>query len=865
MKCSTKITLIAAAVTASISQSSIAQTAEEEASKPSSLDFEQIIVTGTSRPKEKIESTNAMTTFGEEKLERLAPYSVGELVRSIPGFHAEDTGGETGNNVAPRGFPLSTQTEFTALLRDGMTVFYNQDVLFTQNDRFTRLSNFIGNVEAIRGGASSIFVGSAPAGFINFLSREGGDDTEGDVFFETNSNNRLGAQAWVSGSINEQTVYAIGGWYRKGDSARDPGYTANQGGELNANVKYFFEDASGFTRFEFNKQNDKSFFFIPQPLTGSTTDAQTIPGGMDIRDGTTGNSAGARLLRLANTPSGDIDLDVTDGNFADVTYFGNTTEVELNDAWTFSNQVRYTDMLTTFTGIINVGNAESLSGKAQAIFDTNEQALADAVFGGELNYRVVDAGTGFELANNSNVDSFNTNGFGINAGFWHRRFEGDNLQNETKMRHIYEGFDEGTFYSTFGLFVSNINGHVTDYRINTLQSVEPLPQRLDIAFIDAEGNDIASGTYKGIQAGSHGFANIVYNESTIAPYADFEYEIDDLTLNLGARYETLRANGEAENPGNYEISSFTTDSDPVNGNIILPFGAGTYRNFDVEYNELAWTVAANYIVNEDFAVFTRYADGFRMPDVDKYMAITDLSSQEEIDEFNRSERRETQPASTVMAELGFKYNSGDVAAFLTGYYAAADDLFFNVPTVVNNQVVQRQAFRNTETLGLEAEFNLQVTEGWSVGLSATYQDPEFVNTPAAEFINSDGNVDTVDINGNMPVRVPKHFGQLTSSYEFEDFAWGVASINATYSWSGKRYADDANTAELPFYGMLNLGFAIENEDGYYLRADVKNVNNSEGLSEGDPRAGETVAGQSTTFNARVVLPRTFTVSVGKRF
>ncbi|WP_352256097.1 hypothetical protein, partial [Pseudoalteromonas sp. 19-MNA-CIBAN-0066] len=80
-------------------------------------------------------------------------------------------------------------------------------------------------------GASSIFVGSAPAGFINFISREGSDDTQGDVFFETNSNNRLGGQGWVSGSIDDQTTYAVGAWYRKDDSARDPGYTANQGGE----------------------------------------------------------------------------------------------------------------------------------------------------------------------------------------------------------------------------------------------------------------------------------------------------------------------------------------------------------------------------------------------------------------------------------------------------------------------------------------------------------------------------------------------------------------------------------------------------------------------------------------------------------
>lgn len=860
-----KSAILYASVATALSQPANAQTNEQPKADNDNLGFEQIIVTGSSRPKEKIESTNAMTTFDEQKLERLAPHSVGELVRSIPGFHAEDTGGETGNNVAPRGFPLSTQTEFTALMRDGMTVFYNQDVLFSQNDRFTRLSSFVGNVEAIRGGASSIFVGSAPAGFINFISREGEDDTQGDVFFETNSNNRLGAQAWISGSLDEQTVYAIGGWYRQDDSARDPGYTANQGGELNANIKHFFADGDGFTRFEFNKQDDKSFFFIPQPLTGSTSDAQTIPGGMDIRDGTTGNSAGARILRLANTPSGDLDLDVADGNYADVTYIGNTTEVELNDEWTFSNQIRYTDMLTTFTGIINVGNAELLSTKAQAIYDANSDALAGAVSNGVLNYQIRDAGTGFELANNGNSDSFNTNGFGINAGFWHRRFEGDNLQNESKLSHIYEDFSQGTLYSTFGLFVSNVNGQVTDYRINTLQSVEPLPQRLDIAFIDQQGNDIASGTYHGVQAGSHGFANIVYSEKTVAPYADFEYEIEDLTLNAGARYEMLKADGEAENGANYQISSFASDTDIVNGDILLPFGNGTYRNFDIEYNELAWTLAANYKVNDDFAVFTRYADGFRMPDVDKYMAITDLTNQQGIDAFNRSERRETKPASTVMAEIGVKYNEGDIAAFVTGYFASADDLFFNVPTIENGQVVQRQAFRNTETIGLEAEFNLQLTEGWRIGLSGTYQSPEFVDTPDAEFIDLNGNTGSVDINGNLPVRVPKHFGQLTTSYDFEDFSWGMATVHASYSWSGKRYADDANTAELPMYGMLNIGLSLENEDGYYLRADVKNLNNSEGLSEGDPRAGETLAGQTTTFNARVVLPRTFSLTVGKRF
>lgn len=333
----------------------------------------------------------------------------------------------------------------------------------------------------------------------------------------------------------------------------------------------------------------------------------------------------------------------------------------------------------------------------------------------------------------------------------------------------------------------------------------------------------------------------------------------------GVRYEDLEANGEAENGANFAISSFASDTGPVNGNIELPFGDSTYRDFDLNYSELAWTVAANYKISDTLALSARYADGFRMPDVDKYMAITGMSSNAEIEDFNNSNRPETEPASTVMAELGIKYSDGPFSAFVTAYFASADDLFFNVPTVVNGEIVQRQAFRNTETLGLEAEISANIIAGWHAGISFTVQNPEFVDTPDQEFIDGSGNVGTVELNGKIPVRVPENFGQLTTRYEFEDFSWGFATVNATYSWSGKRYADDANTAELPKYGMLNLGASAETHNGLYIRADVKNVNNSEGLSEGDPRAGETVAGQTPTFNARVVLPRTATLTVGKRF
>ncbi len=833
--------------------------------------LDEIVVVGTSQPKEKLEVINAVTTFNEEKLKRLAPNSIGDLVRGIPGFHAENTGGETGNNIAPRGFPLSTQQEFNAILKDGLTVFYNQDILFTQGDRFTRFSSFLTDVQAVRGGSSSIYVGNSPAGFIDLISREGGDETEAEFALKADTNSGFGVEGWVSGSLSDQITYAVGGWWRQNDSPRDPGFIANDGGEINANLKYTFDE--GYTKFEFNVQDDKNIFIVPQPLTGSTTNVQTIPGGPSAVNGTVGHSSRARILDLPGTPDGDLFFDLRDGNHTQAIYFGNTTEYDVSDNWTIRNQARYTDLSAPFTGIINVGNATLLSATAQGIFDDNSALLTNAQdVNGDVLFEVREAGTGLALANQSNADSFNTNGFGIAAGFWNRDYEGDNFQNDTRLQYERLG-DNSKLFTTFGFFFSNLNGRLEDHWTNTLQSVEPSPQRLDIVFVDEAGNDVASGTHNGLLPGFNLFNNIVYTERTFAPYIDAEYQIGNLDINVGARYEILQANGEVENVQSVALGDIFNGTDALSGLATLPFGDGTFRNFDLQYEELAWTIGANYQVADDIGIFARYADGFRLPDVDKYLQIRGLETEAltpegqcSIELFRDSECPLTAVTSTTMAELGLKYFGERGSVFVTGYFASADDLSFNVPTVdpVTNMIVNRDAFRNTETFGIELEADANVVGGLNVGASFTWQDPKFVNTPIAEAI-VDGMLLTADINGNLPVRVPETFGQVRAYYEFEDMPWGRGSLNASYDFSGRRFADDANTAELPSYGILNLGASMETEDGFFAGVEAKNVTNEVGLTEGDPRAGETIAGQTPTFNARLTLPRTVTFKVGKRF
>ena len=409
---------------------------------------QDIVVVGSRQNVRQIKSSNAITLFSEQKLIELAPASIGALVRSIPGFHAEDSGGEVGNNITPRGFPLTTQTQFTALQRDGMVVFYDQDLLFAQSDRFTRFSNFIANAQAVRGGSSSVFVGSAPAGYINLISREGrpGEAAHGDVQFQTNSYSRLGVDAWSTFSLSDSTAAAVGGWWRGDNSGRDPGFTANRGGEINANLKHNFADGNGSIRAEFNLQDDRAIFYLPQPLTGSTVNPRTIPGGMSIHNGTTGASANARFLQLPGTPMGDINWDIADGQRDKTLYFGTKIDYKFGGGWSVSNQSRYTDLYTPFNAIINVGNARSLTTIAGEIYARDPARFAGAAgAGGALNFQVRNAGTGEVIATQANANTLNTNGFGIDAAYFYRKVKATNFQNDFQLQNTDAKFGGGNF------------------------------------------------------------------------------------------------------------------------------------------------------------------------------------------------------------------------------------------------------------------------------------------------------------------------------------------------------------------------------------------------------------------------------------
>ncbi|MGQ4827994.1 hypothetical protein, partial [Enterococcus faecalis] len=88
------------------------------------------------------------------------------------------------------------------------------------------------------------------------------------------------------------------------------------------------------------------------------------------------------------------------------------------------------------------------------IYNRNPTRFAGALNGGTLDFQVLDAGTGEVLANQNTADALNTNGYGIDAGYFYRNVKATNFQNQLELQNSKAPIGPGVLSSTFGLFTS---------------------------------------------------------------------------------------------------------------------------------------------------------------------------------------------------------------------------------------------------------------------------------------------------------------------------------------------------------------------------------------------------------------------------
>ncbi|MGF1545009.1 MAG: TonB-dependent receptor [Parvularculaceae bacterium] len=829
-------------------------------------DFDQIIVTGTaSGGVSQFESSIAVTTFDEADIRQSAPLTITDLYAEVPGVWAETSGGESAANIFVRGIPAPGQFRFTKLQVDGLPTVEESGLPFTPPESYIKLDETIARVEAIRGGTATIFSSNAAGGIINNITKKGTQDPEGYVGLEFSDFGRVRVDGFYAGPISDDWTFAAGGFYRTDDGVRDPGFTANDGGQFSVNFTYTPDDVSElnvYGRF----LDDRNIFYLPIPLDTDQNDELIGIAGFDPNFDTL-TTDDLQLTQIV-LPDGVRDRDLSDGIRTQAITVGGSYERELGSGWRLFNTARFLEGETLFNAIFSLTAPsdgqefiDSRLGQAQAAFAGTDRLVV------RFNGDGVGTTSTFDFADGDAGN--NGNGLIIESGWWSVQTDVRSFADDFRLTRDFSAYGDHSF--TLGLYAS-LSNYASEWNFNNVvTAVAGSPRGLEIFAIDddAVGGPQAIGALT--QNSFSGFGTFYRNYDAdvrvLAAYAADEWQVTDrLRFDAGVRFEQLQIDGQAERLETFDLSDnnplISTSDLPTTADDAVTFGGGVFDPFDVSYEEFAWAVGLNYELTENIAFYARANDAFRTPDPNDLAAVAADPAQ--VSEF---------PVNDIFqAEGGVKLDYPYLRAFITGFFSDFSNSLFSDPTTATDatgNVVELQTLLDSETIGLEAELDIGDFYGFGVNLKATLQDPEI--TALSVFNVAGINIDdsTIARPDGAVNEVQRSARRIIVAEPRYSFAFGETSgtLFTTIYSVGDRFANPGNTVVLPGYTTLGVGMTLDYR-GLEFTFVGDNLTNTIGLTEGNPRVdfGDFGGGESNVSNfGRPIVGRNFRFKIGYRF
>ncbi|WP_233783408.1 TonB-dependent receptor [Flavivirga eckloniae] len=769
------------------------------------MSLNEVVVTGSGNPRKKMESSVAITTMGSKQIEEQAPQSTADLLQSIPGFLVETSGGETGNNLFARGIPTAGAYEYVQFQEDGLPVFEDGALQFANIDNFQRTDLTVKRLEAVKGGTASIYASGAPGGIINFISNTGQNEFKGTTKLTVGDYGLFRTDFNLGGSIIEDKLfYNVGGFYRVDDGIRDPGFKANNGGQVKFNMTYRFD--KGYARIHFKNLDDRTIFYQSTPFIKDGDKVKEYPG-FDANYGTFAN----REMTKINVPQGGggfFKADLEDGIHPRTNAVGGEFKYKLSDIVSVKNSFKYTDINLDYNAIFAAAWMGGVTSQADYATDLGI-ASGDAVF----TYN----NGGGALPSNINLKR---------ADFWNIRKNMNNFANNLAFNFNWDkiNLNVGYYYSNWK---SNQNWNWSSF----LASVEDEGRLVNLV----DSNTGTEYTYHGISGISWLQRESQIKGTLNAIFVDAEIEAtDDLTLNLGFRYDDDKYSGAGDHGTWGNDIGVLPNNNADNGVNIL---TGNYIYWDYDVSEFSYTAAANYKFSDNMASYVRYSRGFRSPIEEAfYIAV-------ESGEGNANQAfQDLEPTKVNQTELGFKYSSKKLALFANLFHMKLDNITYQD---IGAGGVSERKFANVKNTGLELEAIVKLGD-FNATFNGTLQNPEYDGYEGSQ----------VALNGNLARRISKFYCNIRPDYNITD----NFNIYAKYSYFGKKYHDIENTFELPAFGVVNAGASYK-INNLRFGLDASNLFNTIGLTEGDGGA----PADGDVFLGRSILGRAVRLSVAINF
>lgn len=782
-----------------------AQETPQDSVKVSSID--QVVITGNSNPKKKIESSTAISTFSAKEIQKQNPISAAALLQRVPGFAVETSGGEVGNNLFARGIPSAGAYEFVQIQEDGLPVFEDGALQFANADNFFRVDNTVSRLEALRGGSGSIYANNSPGGLINFISKEGTNDFKGSAKLETSTYGLIRTDLNVGGAlVKDKLFFNIGGFYRSDDGIRKTGFKANNGGQIRMNLKYVFD--KGYAKIYYKKLDDRNTFFLPIPLT---QDGDKLKGfsGFDPNYGTYSYRAISQL-NIPQAGGGFFSRNLEDGIHPKVDVLGAEFKYDLGGNFSVINKTRYTNIDMNYTGIFPAGAPQTGADFATKPIDKGGLGMT--------NYQ-------YSLVSSGAVVSPQ---FVQKLGFWAIDKQMNNFVNDLQFNYK---FDKGNV--TAGFYKSNWKSHQYWNWSNILATATDRPELLNL--VDPSLTPSSTGyskTYNGVLNMSSLLRDSQIQGSLNDLYLNLDYNITDaLSFNGGIRYSRDYYRGYKVNTttANLDNSGLTVDgthgfnTTTADDNMNVLGNQFTYWYYDI--NKVSYTLASNYKINRENAVYARFSHGFRSPNEEAYYN-------------NIGNLNAVKPVLTNQLEVGYKYYSRTFDIAVIPFYSALKNLSF---TDVYSDGTSENKFANTTNFGVEIEGYARLFNNiFEVTFNGTIQNPKYKDFTGR---NADGT--TFDYTGNVVRRIPKFYFNIAPAVNITKEWRAYVSMN----YYGKRFQNEGNTDDNILPSFTEFGAGMSYQLGKIRFAvDGTNIFNTIGITEGDPRS------QMAAGNIRMARP-----------
>ncbi|MDO7841823.1 TonB-dependent receptor [Sphingomonas immobilis] len=772
-----------------------------------------IIVVGTAGGgTRRQDAAFAVTTLSSDAITRAAPTSTADILRTVPGVMAESSGGQNGANIFVRGYPAGGDAQFVTFQIAGVPIFPPSTLSFLENSQLIRLDETVERVEAVRGGTGSLFSAGQPGLTVNVVPRIGGKTLKGFAKFSITDYGDKRGDAWISGPLNQDTTFMVGGYYAQGHGIRNPGFDAEKGGQITANIHHDF-DGRGSLEVYGRYLNDHGQWLLTMPVVQNGTQISQYPG----FSGNSNSLIGPETQVVTNAAGRRIDI--SDGRGAKIFNAGITFDYEVADGLRVRERTAYLGGTANTNGLVPVAAPTTAAAMAVTLGGAGSTV-------GSLNY-----------ANGGGAVSTGASTQVLQAGAWNVQKKITSFVTDSALE-----WKTGGNTLTGGFYYANYTTH-DNWALgnNVLLTATPNARLLSLTLGDGRVASSTTGT-----SGGQGFlVDGSYTGNDYAFYAVDELQITpELRVDGGIRWQRHEVTGQVRTPGG--TVNVDGNANTLYDNVSNVLGT-TPQVINYGAEAWSWTVGANYDFSRNLGVFARYSRGNSFPQFDNLRGLSDSAI--------AAHTGTAVTAKVDTYEGGVKYSSPLLNLYLTVFHNKFDGLATTqIVTLPGGGTGVVSSIGGAKATGVELEGVVRPVQWFSLTASGTYLD----GTYQGYFTNNGLNNNT----GNMVQRQPKWAWRVTPALDVN--VGGLKpSLYATVQYTGDRFSDPENQQLLPHFYQVDAGVSVTIADRYTFQVTGNNLTNEFGLTEGNPRQiGSQGAG---VVLARPILGRSFRFSAAVKF